>query len=189
MKKLMLFCAVLMLAFACNQAPKNQGYDTEDTADITAINDVIHGFYGWYDGVLHDTTKQIKFTDATGAHLKLNPANLDAYFAQFKASGFVSDEFIENEKKFYRSCEKFWQKEAIDDVPSCLDADKYFCAQDWDIKEWTSNPTTVEITGKDKAKASMTFKFGDTSEDRNFELIKKDGKWLLLSIECDMLPE
>lgn len=189
MKKTLLFCATLLLAFACNQAPKNQGYDSEDTADITAINDVIHGFYGWYNDLLQDSTKQINFTDATGEHLKLNPANLDAYFAQFKASGFVSDEFIENEKKFYRSCEKFWQKEVIGDVPSCLDADKYFCAQDWDIKEWTSNPTTVAITSQDKAKASMTFKFGDTSEDRNFELIKKDGKWLLLSIECNLLPE
>ena len=189
MKKLLIFFLLSSAAFACKQAPKNTEAASQDDPNLVAITAVIHGFYTWYDAFQQDSTKRIDFTDASGQHLKLIPSKLDTYLAHFKNSGFVSDEFIENEKTFYKSCEKFWQDELVGDVPTGMDADKYYCAQDWEVESWTTSPVGFEPIDEYKAKATMYLKIGDSEDERHFELVKKNGKWLLSKIECDMLPE
>lgn len=145
----------------------------------------IHGFYTWYEAFQKDSTRYIDFVDAGGKHLKLDTARLDAYLAEFRAAGFVGQEFIDSQRAFYKSCEKLWQNEPKDEPPSCLDADPYFCAQDWDLAFWTTAPVFIVLSG-DRAAATMRGMEGGSSQEHDFEMVKENGKWVIAKIECDM---
>lgn len=146
---------------------------------------VIHGFYSWYDAFQKDSTRYIDFVNTNGRHLKLDTARLDAFLAEFQAAGFVGREFIDGRRAFYKSCEKLWQNEPTDEPSSCLDADPYFCAQDWDLAFWTTAPVFIVLSG-DRAAATMRGMEGGSSQEHDFEMVKENGKWVIAKIECDM---
>ncbi|MVM37530.1 DUF3828 domain-containing protein [Spirosoma sp. HMF3257] len=190
----MKFILHLLLAIgiltACHQSSSTSTATTSSTqstlSDSVAIANVVHGFYTWYGAFSQDTTHRIDFTDDRGDHLKLNQPKLQRYYAHFKASGFVSDEFVASEYAFYKQCSQLWQKEAIDDVPSCMDADKYFCAQDWEPEFWTSSPIRIRHTSADQVIATLYGKSYNSPLERNVALKRENGKWLITGIECDM---
>lgn len=190
MKNAILPGLLLLGLFACQQAPKTAEPQTPPPApaipDSAAVADVIHNFYKWYDAFSRDETKGVDFTDDSGAHLKLNAAKLDAYFANFQNSGFVSAGFIEQEKAFYKKCEALWQKEPKDDVPSGMDADKYFCAQDWEVGFYTTAAVRLQPSGADRVTATLYSSNSNDPQDRRIELVRENGKWLIAKIECDM---
>lgn len=184
-----------MFLVACNQSPNNHAEvsataasngSSQDDADLVAITSVIHDFYAWYDKFQLDTTRNIFFTDDTGKHLKLDATKLEQYFNNIKASGFISDEFFVGEKEMWKKCEAAWKNEPIGDVPSCMDADRFFCAQDWDIATWTSAPVTAEGLSTDKVSATLNMNEGEIKQAQKFELKKENGKWLITKIECDL---
>ena len=190
MKKTILFSLPIILFVACTEVPKNAPATNTTTSsalsDSAAIADVIHGFYKWYNTFTMDSTKSIDITNDKGKHLTLDMPKLEKHLAEFKATGFVSAEFVENDIAFYKKCEKIWQSEEIGDVPSGMDADKYFCAQDWDIDFWVKSPVRIKPIGTDRMAATLFGTEGGTPREQNFELKKENGKWLLSKIECDM---
>ncbi len=188
MKLLLLPIALVILA-SCHQSAQTNTATTSAKnipSDSVAIADAVHGFYTWYVTFSQDTTHHIDFTDDRGEHLKLIQPKLERYYAHFKASGFVSDAFITNEMAFYKQCSEVWQQELIDEVPSCMDADKYFCAQEWEPTFWTTSPIRIKTTSPDQVVATLYGKSYGSAMERNVSLKKENGKWLITSIECDM---
>lgn len=192
MKNYIIIFIVILCTFACNQTSEKQSTAKQEVAadtskhvvaDSTDIAAVIHGFYKWYDVFVN---KNMQFTDNTGKHLKLSPSKLAAYYAAFKKTGFVSEEFVQNEYAFFKKCEKLWENENKDEVVSCLDADKYFCAQDWDINFWVNSPIRIKNMGENRAFATMYSTDKQNPQEHNFELKKENNKWLLTKIACDM---
>ncbi len=193
MKKWISISVIVLFVLACNQTKQEGGTSTQEVAannaspslamDSAEIAAVIHGFYKWYDVFAN---KNMQFTDDTGKYLKLSPTKLEAYYAEFKKTGFVSDEFVENEYSFFKKCEKLWVNENKDELVSCLDADKYFCAQDWDMNFWLNSPVRIKNLGENKMSATMYSTDKENPEERNFELKKENNKWLLTKIVCDM---
>ena len=186
MKNLTLFCALLLMLFSCKESPKSTPSVQTPVSDSTAVADVIHGFYKWYYVFVQDTTKHISFLNSSGEHFKLNVPRMDKHFANFSESGFISPAFIKNEYAFYKRCEQLWQNEPTDDVPSGMDADKYYCAQDWEVEFWQNAPVRIKIIGNDSIFATLYDSNPKYQLERNFELKKENGKWLLTKIECDM---
>ncbi len=189
MKTLSIVTIVLLALFACTKSTHNTTETNTSPAalsDSAAIADAVHGFYRWYTTFSQDTTHRVDFTDNRGEHLKLIQPKLERYYAHFKTSGFVSDAFIVNEYAFYRQCSEAWQHEAIDEVQSCLDADKYFCAQEWEPDFWTTSPVRIKSTGSMKVRATLYGTYFDNPMERNIDLVKENGKWLISHIECDM---
>lgn len=201
-KNLILLCFSILGFFACKDAPKEVKNETpkttteptdsgktQDDPDQVAITDVIHNFYKWYDTFLQDDKNSINFTNDKGKHLSLDLPKLDTYLTKVKASGLVSSIFIDNEKAYYKKCEQAWKKEGKDSLegpPTGMDADHFFCAQDWEISFWTTSFVDVKKLGTDKAIAIMTGTEGGSPKAQKFELTKENGKWLLTKIECDM---
>ena len=172
--------ALLLLAIAaCKRAP------ADPSAGVATPAAAIHGFYAWYDKFVQDTNRNISFTDESGAHLRLDPAKLDRYLQNLKASGFVSDEYIAAEKAYFRQCETFWQREEKGDVPTGMDYNRQFCAQDWDINFWTKSPVSIEPLDTNRVAATLTGTEGGTAKTHDFELKKEGGKWLIAKIACD----
>lgn len=178
------FCFLSLLA--CADKSKTTEKTAPSVSDSTEIAATIHGFFTWYDALQRDTTKPFDITDNSGKHLKINEKALKAYLGEFQKSGFVTETFIAGEFEYYQKCAKLWQNEAVDDVPSGMDADKMFCAQDWDINMWTKSPVRFQKTSDTHAKATLYISDANGDFERHFELNKENGKWLLSKVECDM---
>ncbi|MBV6425922.1 MAG: hypothetical protein KIPDCIKN_00413 [Haliscomenobacter sp.] len=166
-----------------NQSQPHQSPTPSPAPDSAAVADVIHGFYQWYDAFIENGGEKSGFTKEENGHLALDSVAFETYFAQFQETGFVSEEFVQNEWAFFKKCAAFWQNESLGELPTCLDADKYFCAQDWDIQFWTTAPVRINPLGDNRMAATL---YGGESEERNFELKKEGDKWVLTKIECDM---
>lgn len=172
--------ALLFVALAaCKRTP------TDPSAGVATPAAAIHGFYAWYDKFVQSTNGHINFTDESGPHLRLDPAKLDQYLQNLKASGFVSDEYIAAEKAYFRQCETFWQHEEKGDVPTGMDYNRQFCAQDWDINFWTKSPVSIQPLDSNRVAATLTGTEGGTAKTHDFELVKVGGKWLIAKIACD----
>ncbi len=166
-----------------NKSQTNQNPTPPPAPDSAAVADVIHGFYQWYGAFIENGGGKSGFTKEENGHLTLDSVAFEGYFARFKETGFISDEFVQNEWKFFKKCATFWQNESLDEIQTCLDADKYFCAQDWDIQLWTTTPVRINPLGDNRMAATISL---GESEERHFELKKESDKWLLTKIECDM---
>jgi hypothetical protein len=173
-----------LIAFACNPKSSSKASDAS-AADLDEISAVIHSFYSWYDGFVMDSTIRVDFTDASGEHLKLNEAKFKAYYAHFEKSGYVSAHFVTQELAFFKKCEAYWQNEHIEDVPSCLDADKYFCAQDWDIDYLRKAPISITEVVDGKTTATLDPQH-EGEQALELKMIKENGKWVIAEVVCDM---
>lgn len=184
----------IIAALSCNQGTAGAANQSQvespsqgtlqDDPDLKAINETIHGFYAWYAQYLDDTPT-FDITDDEGIHLKLDAAKLDAYYGQLRASGFISEEYIAADRKFWTECERLWQDESKDEIPSCLDYDRFFCAQDWDIPFWTGAPVSADGLGTNKVKALMSGLEAGSPREQKFELVKEREKWKISSIVCE----
>jgi hypothetical protein len=178
--------ATALLLMGCGN--KNESAATTKKADTVTstvrntdqndITNALHDFFAWYGRVNEKLSRD--FMHEKNKHLVLDEAKMKAYFAEFKQSGFVSDEFIADETKFYQACAKIWQTELVGDVPTGLDADRYFCAQDF-VDTYDKAPVTATITG-DRAKALLSVA---ADKKLSFEMKKENGKWLLAKVNCD----
>lgn len=186
MKNLVFACFSVLVFFSCQQETKKTPETTAVATDSSAIANTIHSFYQWYDKYVQDSTKNVDFIKVVNNHYALDMPLLEKYLTSIKSSGFVSAEFLNNDMDFYKTCEKMWLKEEADGPAIGMDANKYFCAQDWDINFWTKSPVRITSIGNDKASATLYGTYGESPKEQNFELKKENGQWLLTKIECDM---
>lgn len=159
--------------------------ESHDHPDLIAINDVIHDFYKWYAEFLNDPASEINYTSEKNKHLVLDLPKLKQYLSQIKASGYISDVLINNEITALKACEELWKEESLDEPPSCLDYDRFFCAQDWDINFWTQAPVVADGLGTEQATATMSDGDGELAQTQKFDLRKENGKWLIAKIYCE----
>ena len=183
--------AVTLFFAACNNKEVKKSSASAETntavvnttAESLAIAEALHGFFTWYDA--NETRLgKIEYVNDKGKHLVLDEKQLMLYHAEVKKSGFVSDDFIADEKKFYQACSKAWANERKDEVPTGLDANRYHCAQDF-MAPYNIGVVTSIING-DRADAVLTLSAGNAKSDFKFEMKKENGKWLLSKIGCDM---
>jgi hypothetical protein len=180
------FFATALLFMGCGG--KNEPASTPKKADIVTatvkntdqndITNTLHDFFAWYERVNEKLSRDFMYEK--NKHLVLDEAKMKAYFAEFKQSGFVSDEFIADEIQFYKACAKIWQTELVGDVPTGLEADRYFCAQDF-VDAYHKAPVTATIIG-DRAKAVLVVA---ADNKLSFDMKKENNKWLLAKVNCD----
>ncbi|MBX7242232.1 MAG: YbjP/YqhG family protein [Bacteroidia bacterium] len=186
MRHLFVIFALILVLSSCQKQAQSNSDSKQTKPDSAEIAGVIHGFYQWYGTYAENPNQAVDFTKVVNNHLTLDMPMLEKYLAQIKSSGFVSDEFLNSDRAFYQKCEKFWAKESSEEVPTGMDADKYFCAQDWDINYWTKSPVRIKPINADKVAATLYGIQAEASFEQNFELKKENGKWLISKIECDM---
>lgn len=177
---------MLVLNFSCRPTSPPQLSEQQNAQDSTEIAKTIHDFYSWHHGKIIDTVQDINFMDDTGNRYRLKQDMLQKYLDNLYASGFVSRSFVENERQFYLECEKLWQREIVGEVPSCMDGDHFFCAQEWDLKFWLETPLSIDYISRDSAAITLIGKAFDLPMERKFSLIREDGSWKMAFIKCDM---
>lgn len=182
---LLIVCVVMAIS-ACVE----QKFDTgtaptiQTDTDQAAIKTAIHGFFKWYEQE-YITLASFDFVDESGPHRKLNRENLQQYFDHLLKSGYISQQMLEEEKKFYLNCEAFWKTQSNEEPPACLTVDRFYCAIDY-IAPYYSGEVRSIIEGNE-AVASLTLT-GALDEQRIivYKLTKEADKWLLSGLGCDM---
>lgn len=190
MKNSMLFFALLLCLVACNEAPK-QVTTTETTTtepkptdaggaqndvDLKAITDVVHNFYKWYAS----DVKPIEYINSKGKFSKLDMAKVAAYHDQMMKSGFLSKAYIDNDMAYLKKYETIWAKDKENGNEGPLsgeDADRVFCGQDWEPKDYTTGTLKVDGLGTNQATTTVGAS--------HLELVKENGKWLISKIVCE----
>jgi hypothetical protein len=181
MRYTIILAALFFFIAACqNTGSESAAAQEAVKPDSVAIADALHGFFKWYENNT-DRLGAIRFVNDSGVHLSLDEAKLDAFLAEFEKSGFVSKGFLEDEKKFYKKCSAFWSTDPVDEVPTGLGADRYYCAQDY-VAPYSTGKVLATING-DRAEAVLTL--AETSTF-NFSMVKENGKWLLDKTHCNM---
>ena len=163
----------------------SKAISTVMVSDSVGISDALRGFFTWYDAN-NERMGKINFVNETGDHLKIDEKQMQLFQAALKESGFVSDELLGNETKYFQACAKAWQNQRNDEVPTGLEADRFKCAQDF-IAPYNTGTVQSVING-DRAQATLTLHGDGTtgSADFKFDMKKEGGKWLLARLGCDM---
>ncbi len=154
------------------------GSHTLDQDEI-AVKNIVHGFYTWYEIFQNDEKRNISYTKEVNNHLTLDMPKLNQYFANIKASGYISDQYINSEIKALQECEIYWQKESLDEPPSCLDYNRFYCLQDWIGDTWNQAPLSIEETELDNIVATMP------DNGQKIILNKENGRWMITQIPCE----
>lgn len=150
------------------------------------ITRVVHDFYEWYDSFQRDESRNLNFTGDDGEHLILDSVKLSQYYANLRASGFISREFVAKDSAMLKRCEALWQNESKDEVPSCLDADRFFCAQDWALDFWIQAPVLLEALDNDRAVVTLSGDEGGGPREQQLTLVKENDQWMISGIDCDL---
>lgn len=194
MKKNLLLIAILIVIgmASCGNSSKPSAKGKEYTADSLAIAKCLHGFFAWYE-TNQERISKIEYVDGKTGHFVLDQEKLKQYLNEIKLSGFVSDELVEKETKYYIACSKLWEQNEKDSVPPTgIDIpDRFYCMFDF-IAPFETAPVTAEIADN-RAKATLSLIYsgeGDSyTEKKFFDLKKEDGKWLISSLYCGMEVE
>ena len=189
MKNLPCFALLIFLLAACTENSKKPEVAKPVTQmvnqDSAGIAQSLHGFFKWYADNGEQLITKYDFINISGKNPKLDEKILSDYLAEFKKTGFVSDELIDWERKFYRACAKLWATEEVGDLLSGMDADRYYCAQEI-IGDYTTASVKAKIMGERAAVTLEVKEPGETSFPVEFEMKKENGKWLLAKVGCDL---
>lgn len=182
----LVFCALLPMMWMCKNG--SGGIVTTQIAqsDSLDIAKCIHGFYEWYSLFVVDSQSRIDFVEDDGMHYRLSRARLDTYLQKLAKCEFVTNQLIWHQREMYLKCEKLWQRENNQDVPSCMDGDPLFCAQEWDMEYWTQSPVMIDYIKNDSAEVRMEGISFHSPMTRKFGLKKEGERWKLALVECVM---
>ncbi|MBK8954104.1 MAG: DUF3828 domain-containing protein [Saprospiraceae bacterium] len=181
-----LYLILISTSFSCKHGKPVTQTDVTRSRDSLEMSNTIHQFYKWYHGIISDTIQDFNFVDDSGDRYKLKRELLKIYLDKLNSSGHLSNSFIAREEAFYLECEKLWQDEIVGEVPSCMDGDHFFCAQEWDMDFWTNSPIVLDVLDSDSAQVRMVGKSFGLELERKFKLVREVGIWKLDFIECDM---
>lgn len=198
--KHILFCGVaLVLWGACQSTPAVPAAPTtgsrgatiafDSITESTAVATAVRGFFDWYSQFMNSPdakSDKYYFVDYETPHPVLKPAVLDLYLQEFVKGGFAGQAFMQRQKAFYQKAAVLWQKQEKDDVPSGMDADPFFCAQDDVAEYYRKAPIAVRFTGPDQATATLDLTDPTMGTKLNVFLQKENGKWLYVATECDL---
>ncbi|MEO6038003.1 MAG: hypothetical protein ABIQ93_06270, partial [Saprospiraceae bacterium] len=158
-------------------------------AEKSAAIAAVRGFFDWYSKYMQTpeySNEQYEFVNYKTSHPALVPAALDAYLDQFVKGGFAGQAFVQRQKAFYQKAAVLWQKEEKGDIPSGMDADPYFCAQEDVADYYRKADARVQFSAPDRA--TVTLHVTDPAMESELRVFvqKEHGKWLYAGTECDL---
>jgi len=188
MKNIALFAMLTLLVWACasgdKKAQSEKAVAPAANADSIGMADALHTFFKWYGETGQQLITKINFVNTTAKHPTIDLSILARYLGEFSRSGVVSIEFIQNETIFYRACSRAWEDENSGEVLTGFDADRYYCQQDGDPKEFLTAGINYKMDGEYALVQLMLDPNGPNGGPRDFEMRKENGKWVLSKNGC-----
>ena len=189
MKNLTALVLLVLLLAACVGGGKNAEVSKPAAAplnlDSISMAESLHTFFKWYSETGEKLITKIDFVNRSEKHPTIDLSVLAKYLGEFSKSGAICTEFIQNETIFYRACSQAWADENSDEMITGFDADRYYCAQDWEAREFQTAGVSSLIEGDRATVQLMLDPNGPNAGPRNFEMKNENGKWLLSKNGCE----
>lgn len=175
------------LVAACGQTPKPVAEAKPvANADSIGMADALHQFFKWYGAEEESLGKKMDFINTSGKHPTIDLNLLAKYLGEYKKSGAVCEEFVQNETIFYRACSLAWENELSGDMLTGFEVDRYYCQQDAENSEFLAAGVAYTMDGSDRATVQLMLNpNGPNGGPRTFEMKKENSKWLLSKVLCD----
>ncbi len=152
-----------------------------------AVQTVI-GFLKWYR-TQYSTLKQIRLVNRKGAgesrseHYSVNFKGTEEYLSKLRGSGYISDEYIDKQRRIFRKREEHFRRYPQTDGPAeGFEHDLVLRTQE--IDEALAKIDHVKVTEVKKSSTSSIVD-ADTGMNLRFRLSKNSGKWLIDIIESN----
>ena len=182
MKNLTILLAVASVIFlqSCAKNPANSN---------TEVAETVHSFYKWYNAFQGDTTRNCLGKVAVpfgspGQFTKLDSAALERYVAAWKTCPSVNEEFLKNQRAFWKNCSVTWGETIWGDEINCMEVDNFMCAQDGDAHLYETTDVNVKVIDETHVEATFAKKESDVIGNAVLYLAKQDGKWSVSNIAC-----
>lgn len=188
--RVLLFSTILLIVLACGgkETSANQQTGKEIAVankDSIGMADALHSFFKWYGETGEQLITKINFVDTKGKHPTLNITTLMQYLDEFKKSGAVCNEFVQNETIYYNACAQAWKNENSDEQLTGFDHDRYYCQQDGDVTEFLKAGVSYESPSDGRATTQLLLDpNGPNVGPRAFEMKREKGKWYISKILC-----
>jgi hypothetical protein len=186
MKKAIFVIALAAFFASCGEPSKSMAKKApEVNTDSIGMADAIHAFYKWYGEAGTQLMAKPIFVNNSGKTATLDLSLLAKHLGEFSKSGAICTEFTQNETIFYRACALAWANEKPGDVLTGFEADRYYCQQDGEPREFLTAGITYQKTGDRATVQLMLDPNGPNGGPRNFEMKQENGKWLLSKNGCE----
>lgn len=160
--------------------------------DEVRLRDLTRNMYRWYHSIDSKDNRDFKVLDTQGDTYKAMDIDyLNKRLKRFKASGFFTQNFIDNYRDITLAIDKKLKNgELVYEVgmlpPFGTDANLWCNCQDYPNKYW--DILTVQDVSVSKNKAEYTWKWSDNYKivlDKPYKIkaIKEDGKWKMDHLE------
>jgi hypothetical protein len=189
MKKLWCLLGFLVIAFSINAQSGNA-----TTTDSVQIRNTIMNFYEWY---LKNHAKLNSFELYRGFKEKDQPPyridwkEAERYFAFIRSSvPQLGEEYIKNQKTFFKECDSAFKKDPDGDVPYGFDYDWYTNSQEdaeGIVNAIRKSEWGIVVNGN-SANLEMFRDFDDMTRNPDpfmcYVMRKEKGKWKIARIGC-----
>jgi hypothetical protein len=186
-------CAVVLFATA----------QTKTVSERQAIINTVKGFYQWYKNQAADLDKYPlyrgkKKENPDGPPYMIDWKNVEKHFAWIRKNvPWLGETFIENERKFFKESEKYFNENPEEEMPVGFDYDRIIGGQDTPVWMLPKKPLEkninwkVNIEGK-KAIVEFTFTFKNyegkmEKGTEQLEMVKEKGVWKI-ALPIGMMP-
>jgi hypothetical protein len=196
MKKLLFFIVLCSTAWHVNAQQK-------PVSDRQAIINCVKGFYQWYKKEPSDLDKYALYRgknkdNPDGPPYMIDWKNVEKHFTWIrKNQHWLGETFIENERKFFKESEKYFNEHPEEEMPVGFDYDRIYGGQDTPIWMLPAKPLEkgitwkVTITGtKALVEFTYTFKNYEGKMDKGhekLEMAKEKGVWKI-ALPIGMMP-
>lgn len=196
--RLFMFIALILLIFCINAdagdrhnavmvSKRSSGGATNGVFKQGSAGTVVH-FLKWYS-TQYTALKRIRLVNKKGAgesrseHYSVNFKGTDEYLSMLKGSGYISDDYIEKQRRYFREREEHFRSYPQTDGPAeGFEHDLVLRTQE--IDEALAKIGHVKVTEVKKSSTSSIVD-ADTGMNLRFRLSKNSGNWLIDSIESN----
>ncbi len=180
------FVAILFTACSANKNSEEVS-ETDALIPVSQASESVIGFLTWYKAHMMDlnayklVTNNGNETPEPNKPYSVNFSETEKYIAALKASGFISEKYVENRRAYFKKCDDtLKQEKQYDGPPMGFDADLIMLSQDFELGFLDQVRIDTHPVGINNAHIILEFPYG-LKLDYTMSLEK--GKWLIDDIQ------
>ena len=174
-----------------HKEPQNNSVDNKEQVDL------VKNFMKWY---IKNLDRLYKFNTIEGGasvqeneepqNYFVNFSEVDKYITELKKSGFLTDNFLKNEKQIFVEGDEYFKKNPENDGPPYgFDYDRFFFTQE-SLEDVFPNieESKYSVTQKDDFTSEVRFYLPISGVNYKYTLKKINAKWFIEKIDSEERP-
>lgn len=186
--QIVVFLVITIFFSACSPKKSSEEIKKTDTIiPVSQASESVIGFLTWYKVHMMDlnafklVTNNGNATPQPDKPYSVNFSETEKYIAALKASGFISEKYVENTRAYFKKWNDTLKVEKqYDGPPMGFDADLIMLSQDFDLNFLDQVKINTHPGGTYNAHVMLEFPYGLKLA---YAMSLENGKWLIDDIQ------